>query len=149
MTRILLVEDDVELGRLMEHVLLSARYEVDRAESVAGACSRLRDRAYDLVITDARLPDGNGMEVADRARERRAKALIVTGYGFSYPELHRYEVLLKPVRPSELVTEIHRLLGTVAAESTAEPQPTGRVGPRAQGAAVTTALNNANTPKIS
>lgn len=112
MTRILLVEDDVELGRLMEHVLLSARYEVNRTESVAGARSHLARGAYDIVIADARLQDGTGMEVADQASERGAKVLIVTGYGFAYPELRRYEFLLKPVRPRELLSEVERVLGS-------------------------------------
>ena len=112
MTHILLVEDDVELGRLMEHILLSARYEVDRAESVASARSHLARGTYDLVIADARLQDGTGMEVADRARESGVKALIVTGYGFAYPELRRYEFLLKPVRPSELLLEVERVLSS-------------------------------------
>ena len=113
MARILLVEDDLELGRLVEHILFSARYQVDRTESVAGAHLLLAHTAYDLVITDARLEDGTGMEIADRAGDKGIKALIVTGYGFAYPELSRYEVLLKPVRPNELLAEIERILGWV------------------------------------
>jgi two-component system response regulator HydG len=112
MARILLVEDDVELGRLLEHVLLSARYEVDRTDSVTGAYSHLGVRSYDLVVADGRLQDGTGMDVADRARERGTRTLIVTGYAFSYPELREHEFLLKPVRPQELLNEVERLLGT-------------------------------------
>lgn len=113
MTRILLVEDDEEVGRLLEHVLISARYEVDRAYAVAGAYSHLERHSYDLVIADARLPDGTGMGVADRAIENGTKALIVTGYAFSYPELRRYDFLMKPVRPDELRNEVARLLGPI------------------------------------
>ena len=112
MPRILLVDNDQDLGRLMEHVLLSARYEVDRTDSVTGAYSHLEARAYDLVVADGRLQDGTGMDVADRARESGTRTLIVTGYAFSYPQLTEHEFLLKPVRPQELLTEIERLLGT-------------------------------------
>jgi DNA-binding NtrC family response regulator len=114
MTRILLVEDDEEVGRLLEHVLISAQYEVDRTYNVAGACSHLGQHSYELVIADARLPDGIGMDVADRAIEKGAKALIVTGYAFAYPQLRRYEFLLKPLRPDELLKEVDRLLGSAA-----------------------------------
>lgn len=114
MARILLVEDDQDLGRLMEHVLVSARHQVDRTDSVTGAHSHLGLRSYDLVVTDARLPDGTGMEIADTAREQGATALIVTGYGFAYPELRDYKVLLKPVRPQELLSEVDRLLGAAS-----------------------------------
>ena len=111
MTRILLVDDDEEIGRLLEHVLIGARYEVDRTYAVAGAGSQLELHSYDLVIADARLPDGTGMNVADRAIEKGVKALIITGYAFQYPELRRYDFLMKPVRPDELLTEVARLLG--------------------------------------
>ena len=51
--------------------------------------------------------------VADRAIENRTKALIITGYAFAYPELRRYEFLMKPVRPDELLNEVERLLGPI------------------------------------
>src|SRR5215208_2587942 len=112
MARILLVDDDQDLGRLMEHVLLSAQYVVDRTDSVTGACSHLGSKTYDLVLADARLQDGTGMDVAARAREHGTRTLIVTGYAFSYPELRDHDFLLKPVRPQELLHEVERLLGT-------------------------------------
>lgn len=114
MTRILLVEDDEEVGPLLEHVLIAARYDVDRAKTAAAANKHLESQSYGLVIADGRLPDGTGMDVADRATEKGTKALIVTGYGFMYPALRRYDFLLKPVRPDELLNEVARLLGVSA-----------------------------------
>ena len=112
MTSILLVEDDAELRLLLEHVLLGAGYEVDSAAGV-GAASALLDRsAYELVLADARLEDGTGMTVAERAAENGAKTLIITGYAFELPRevLGRYEFLLKPVRPRELIEAVARVL---------------------------------------
>lgn len=112
MTRILLVEDDVDLRLIMEHVLIDGGYEVDTTSTVEGGCELLGCRLYDLVIADGRLSDGTGMEIADRAREKGLKTLIVTGYAFSMPSgsLDGYEVLLKPVRPTELLQAITRAL---------------------------------------
>ena len=64
------------------------------------------------MVADGRLSDGTGMEVADRAREKGLKTLIVTGYAFTMPpgSLDGYEVLLKPVRPTELLEAITRAL---------------------------------------
>jgi CheY-like chemotaxis protein len=114
MTRILLVEDDPDLRLLLEHVLLSAGYEVDAAATVAAAMARLENAAYDLVLADGRLEDGTGMMVAEKAVAAGSKALIITGYAFDLPreELGRYEYLLKPVRPNELLQEIARALQT-------------------------------------
>ena len=71
-------------------------------------CELLDCRDYDLIIADGRLSDGFGMAVADRAGEKAAKALIVTGYGFSLPRerIEGYDVLLKPLRPSELIAAV-------------------------------------------
>jgi len=56
MTRILLVEDDVEAKMVMEHVLVDAGYEIDTTETSKAGCDRLRCRLYDLVLADAKLP---------------------------------------------------------------------------------------------
>jgi DNA-binding NtrC family response regulator len=110
MKRILLVEDDPELRLLLEHVLLGAGYEVDTAATVAAANERLDENSYHLVLADGRLDDGTGMMVAERATEAGSKALIITGYAFDLPreQLDRYEYLLKPVRPSELLEAVER-----------------------------------------
>jgi CheY-like chemotaxis protein len=112
MDRILLVEDDPELRLLLEHVLLGAGYEVDTAATVEAAFALLDGPAYDLVLADGRLEDGTGMMVAERATEAGSKALIITGYAFDLPreQLGRYEYLLKPVRPIELLEAVERVL---------------------------------------
>ena len=112
MKRILLVEDDPELRLLLEHVLLGAGYEVDTAATVAAANERLDETSYHLVLADVRLEDGTGMIVVERAAEAGSKALIITGYAFDLPreQLDRYEYLLKPVRPSELLEAVERVL---------------------------------------
>ena len=112
MHRILLVEDDPELRLLLEHVLLGAGYEVDTADTVEAAYARLKGPPYDLLLADGRLEDGTGMMVAEKAGITGAKVLIITGYAFELPreQLGRYEYLLKPVRPSELLEAVERAL---------------------------------------
>lgn len=112
MARILLVEDDPDVRLIVEHVLLDAGHEVETTDSVAGGRDLLGRRSYELVVADGRLEDGTGMEVADQARELGTPALIVTGYAFALPraELARYDYLLKPLRPSEVVEAVERTL---------------------------------------
>jgi DNA-binding response OmpR family regulator len=113
MSRILLVEDDHNVRVLLEHVLFDAGYEVDSATTLAEARSLLDTVNYDLLLADGRLPDGTGMELAERAEAGGAKILIITGYAFQLvnEDLGRYEFLMKPVRPAELVSAIKRVLG--------------------------------------
>jgi len=112
MTRILLVEDDLDVCMVMEHALIDGGYDVEATGRVIAAFVLLGSHPCDLVVTDVRLPDGSGIEVADRAREKGIPALIVTGYAFNLPrdDLDRFEFLLKPVRLRELVRAVERIL---------------------------------------
>ena len=109
---ILLVEDDPDVGPVLEHILISAGYRVHLVPTLGEAGSLLEARAYDLVLTDVMLPDGNGIGIADAALKRGIASVVVTGHAFQIPaaELARHEVLLKPVRARELVGAIERRL---------------------------------------
>ena len=97
---------------LMEHVLLRADYEVETAGTAERGKALIASRDYDLVVADGRLPDGTGMMLADRANERGIPSLIVTGYAFDLmkDDLGRFDFLLKPVRPDELLQAVERAL---------------------------------------
>ena len=116
MPYILLVEDDPELRLLIEHVLLDADYEVDSCETLEGGNELMSRRDYDLLVADGRLRDGTGTQLADRAREEGIPALIMTGYAFVLPELGvdlaRYDVLLKPISPEELLVSVANALAS-------------------------------------
>jgi DNA-binding response OmpR family regulator len=114
MARILLVEDDPTVLLLLEHVLRGEGYEVDCADTVGNARRYLaRRKNYDLVVAAGKLPDGTGMMVGDEAVAKSIKTLIMTGYAFQLPreDLGRYDYLLKPVRPAELLRAVERALG--------------------------------------
>ena len=112
MPRILLVEDDADVRVLMEHVLISDRYDVDPAPTIAAARTLIGRKRYDLVLADGVLPDGSGIAIAEEAHRRGIPAIIVTAYAFRFPkrELARYALLLKPVRPDELLQAVKQVL---------------------------------------
>jgi DNA-binding response OmpR family regulator len=112
MTRILLVEDDKDVRLLVEHVLIRARYEVDPAATLEAGRALLARNRFDLVLTDAALPDGSGIQLAEEAEKRSIPVIIMTAYAFRLgDDLLRFDVLLKPVRPAELLQAIGRSLG--------------------------------------
>jgi DNA-binding NtrC family response regulator len=108
--RILLVEDDRDVRMLLEHVLRDAGYDVDSAETVAAASGWLQRRSYALVLADGVLGDGSGIAVADDARARGIRTLVITGYMLRVgkEQLDRHEFLMKPVRPQELLVAVER-----------------------------------------
>jgi DNA-binding response OmpR family regulator len=111
--RILLVEDDDEVGQLLDVVLRSEGYAVDYARDAAQARKRMAADRYDLVLTDWRLPDGDGVDIADLAADAGVKTILMSGYLLQVPadRIAGCGLLMKPIRPRELVEAIERVLG--------------------------------------
>jgi DNA-binding response OmpR family regulator len=130
--RILLVEDEEDIAEILGLVLESAGYAVDTAGTVAQARQLLEQSTYTLVNTDLRLPDGHGLEIADRAADLGVRTSILSGYVFQLPAgaAVRHEVMMKPMRPSEFVAAVHRLIGPAGDAWVAEPliEALGRSG---------------------
>src|SRR6266540_2869252 len=80
---LLLVEDEVALRQAIAEQLGDRGYEVEQAGSGEAALARLADFAFDIVITDLRLPgvDGSAVVEAAVARYPDVIAIVVTGYG--------------------------------------------------------------------
>src|SRR5262249_28302694 len=115
MPRILFVEDDKDVRLLVEHVLLRERYEVDAAATLAAGPILLPRNRFDPGLADAPLPDGNGKQLGGETKRPRTPALIMTAHAFRFgDELLRFEVLLKPVRPAELLQALGRSLGVAS-----------------------------------
>jgi DNA-binding response OmpR family regulator len=106
MGRILLVEDDNDIRPLLEQLLLGDGYAVDVAATAATARAFIGANAYDLVLTDGVLPDGSGIEIADRVKRRGMKAIVLTGHPGA--DLAQHPYILKPVKPQELLDMITR-----------------------------------------
>ncbi len=125
MARILLVEDDVDVRPLMQHILQAERYEVTAVESVANAVALIARQPFDLVVTDVNLPDGSGLQVADAAIAAGLKVLVVTGHGRSLKpgSLAAYDYLLKPVRAAELLEAIRERLARDDGDAEVIPLP--------------------------
>src|SRR5262249_1307728 len=97
---------------LVEHVLIREGYHVDPAVTLAAARTLLTDHQYQLVLADAALPDGTGFPIADEAERSGQPVVILTPYAFREPKeaLARFEILLKPVRPAEILEAVGKAL---------------------------------------
>ena len=81
--RILLVEDDPDMLDLVREHLQHEGHAVVPLGRGADAIARLRAEAFDLVLTDLRLPDVDGMEVlrASRDAQREVPVILITAFG--------------------------------------------------------------------
>lgn len=74
--RVLLVEDDTGIGRMLERGLQSEGYAVDWARDLKGAIDAARSSTHDLVLLDRTLPDGDGAEFCRALRRFGSNAPI-------------------------------------------------------------------------
>jgi two-component system response regulator PilR (NtrC family) len=111
--RILLVEDEPTTYDLLANILRAGGYVVDVATTFAKALAFLDERSYALVLADWRLPDGDGLVIADTAAAAGAKTLLMSGYLFQMPgsPAIQHEMLMKPLRPSEIIAAVERSIG--------------------------------------
>src|SRR5436190_14191915 len=80
---ILLVEDEAPLRQAVAEQLTDRGYQVEQADSGEAAVARLADFAFDIIITDLRLPGLDGSHVLEAAVKRYPDiiAIVVTGFG--------------------------------------------------------------------
>jgi two-component system, NtrC family, response regulator PilR len=81
--RILVVDDERSMREMLAILLKREGHEVAVAENGRGAIELLNQRPFDLVVSDARMPDVDGLEVLRHARSINPSviAIMVTAYG--------------------------------------------------------------------
>jgi DNA-binding response OmpR family regulator len=116
-TRILLVEDDQDVGELLAVALEGEGYEVDVATTAAESWARLAEQGYALVIADWRLPDGDGSVIADGAADLGAKTFIMSGYLPELPSDRRegHSCMMKPIRLEVFLAAVQGAIGRPSA----------------------------------
>src|SRR5216684_2427700 len=80
---LLIVEDEGPLRLAVAEQLTDRGYRVEQADSGEAALAKLADFAFDIIITDLRLPGIDGSAVVEAAVERYPHiiAIVVTGFG--------------------------------------------------------------------
>lgn len=107
---ILLVDDHADVRRSVRSALSEGGYRVLEAGDAKGAL-RLLDGGVDLLLTDLKLPDMDGKELAAAAAAARPGLKIAFMSGYAWPrDPGGSEVLVKPTDPDELRERVQALL---------------------------------------
>jgi putative nucleotidyltransferase with HDIG domain len=113
--RVLIVDDEPELVRLLKDVLVAEGYEVATAGTVAAGLRALDQQDFDVLISDLRLPDDDGLALVEAAKRRRPDlmALMMTAYASldtSVAALRNGvdDYLIKPVPIEQLLRAVHK-----------------------------------------
>jgi DNA-binding response OmpR family regulator len=115
MERVLIVDDDPDIQRLVSYNLTQAGFEVATAETGRKALESVQKHPPDLIILDLMLPDVDGMEVCRTLRQRelsrRIPIVMLTARGDEIDRVIGFELgtddyVMKPFSPRELVLRV-------------------------------------------
>jgi two-component system KDP operon response regulator KdpE len=123
---ILLIDDEVQIRKLLEITLESNGYRVSEAATAKEGLIRAANHPPDLILLDLGLPDENGQEVLRKLREWYDKPILIVSVQSDEENIIRAldhganDYLIKPFRTGELLARIRSALRTsVAVESEA------------------------------
>jgi DNA-binding NtrC family response regulator len=115
--RILIVEDKDSLRTMLRHALERQEYEVIEANDQPAAIRLLQEAQPSLVLSDLRLPDGDGLAVLRASKDIDADVpvIVMTAYGSIEDAVRAMkdgamDFLAKPVDPDHLLLLVHRAL---------------------------------------
>ena len=119
MHKVLIIDDEKELSDVLKKYLTLKGYSVTTVYNGKDGIDKARENGYNIIITDIKLPDINGVEVI-RAIEKmddKVRFLIITGYSItgdisdlieSSKRVHGY--IFKPFKPEHLEEKIKEIL---------------------------------------
>ena len=120
--RILIVDDEPTLQRMVQEILIQAGYETDAALSCTQALERFRAAAPDAVLLDVTLPDGDGFCLFGKLREiRDVPVLFLSARDEDAARLRGLglgadDYITKPFLPQELLLRLGAVLRRVYRE---------------------------------
>ncbi|HJV44768.1 MAG TPA: response regulator transcription factor [Bacillota bacterium] len=114
--RILVVDDEERIRRLLRMYLERENYQIDEAENGERALELAVANDYALILLDLMLPGIDGIEVCQRLREKKATPIIMlTAKGEETNRIQGFEAgtddyVIKPFSPREVVFRVKALL---------------------------------------
>lgn len=118
--RILIVDDNVEIGRFLHHLLLTAGYDVEYLSSSIRALEAMKKCKPDLLVTDIIMPQMDGVELIKQVQKLKdyPEILVMTGGEFlNGPDVKKCldrsrrigicHFLEKPFLPDDFISQVH------------------------------------------
>jgi CheY-like chemotaxis protein len=123
MSKILVVDDERAIAETMRDIFQSVGYSATGAFSGDEAIAKAADWCPDVLLSDVMMPGMNGFEVALQVKQicpecrlllfsgQIATSLVAQGFVQTFTENgYRYELLSKPLHPSELIARVREAL---------------------------------------
>lgn len=136
MKKILIVDDEINIGLLLSKFLTRNSFIVETATTGNSAMEYLSKERYDLVLCDYRLEDTDGREMLVKIKENYPSTgvIIITGYSdiklaVELIKLGAYDYITKPLYPDEILNTINKAIETQIALNTSNSE-TSTIDPK-------------------
>lgn len=113
MARILIIEDEHSIQRMIEYDLKQLNYEVDSASDGFEGYKKASSTIYDVILLDVMLPNMNGMDICKKLRQEGNNAYIImlTALDDEFSVIKGFDIgaddyIKKPFSPRELIARI-------------------------------------------
>lgn len=116
MSKILIVDDEVNIRLLIKKYAVFEGYDVEEAQNGMDAVKRCKNEDFDLIIMDVMMPELDGFSAAREILKRKAVPIIMlSARGEEYDKIHGFELgiddyVIKPFSPKELMFRIAAVL---------------------------------------
>jgi two-component system, NtrC family, response regulator HydG len=120
--RVLVVDDEVVVCRILDRMLSIDHYRVQSSHSVAEALAAIEANVFDLYVVDYKLRDGCGLDFVERIRSKGSEApvILLSGYdpkeiALQAKDLRIFEILEKPFSREMIFNSVQKAMGATGA----------------------------------
>ena len=116
----MILDDEPIVGKRLKPALTKHGFEVEIFEDSKKALNRLKEKVFDIVVTDVRMEEVDGIQILEHIRQcsRHTKVIIITGY--ATVEVARealvkgaFDFVAKPFKPNDLRAVINKAAWTL------------------------------------
>ncbi len=124
MIKVLIVDDDPTFCLMLKSYLGNKGFDVKEVFSAGSALKAFGEQSFDIILTDLRLPDFDGIELIDKLKKinPRVPAILMTRYGdirsaVTAIKSGAFDYVTKPVNPDELLMTVNKAIEKQKSES--------------------------------
>ena len=148
MPNILIIEDDAAFCKMLQKFLTKHDHQVQTSFSAPDAKNKLSETVFDVVLTDVRLPDYDGIQLLSDIKESNpeTQVILMTGYAEVSAAVKAmkngaFDYIAKPFTPTDIVALVDNALAASKESTTAtkiekRPEPIRAVSPKREGQAL-------------
>ncbi|NAY93334.1 response regulator [Muricauda sp. JGD-17] len=128
MPKILIIEDDTSFCQMLQKFLTRHRFDVSISYSLKEAQGKLRESIFDVILSDVRLPKGDGVVLLSKIKEEypQTQVILMTGYADVKTAVNAmkkgaFDYVTKPFTPDEILSVITNALNIVSLKEYRNP----------------------------